>query len=158
MIASRTAAADKRVGAVVLLAGPGVSGKEILIQQLIALARARSVPQADIDAQVALQKQLIEALLPNKKRADLESIVRKLLALQSESSTPEQVEALMKTTLTLLDTPWFRDFLKADPRADLRKLKKTPVLALIGALDLQVPAENNIPELEQALAKAGNKE
>ena len=30
------------------------------------------------------------------------------------------------------------------------------MLALIGGLDLQVPAESNIPALEQALAKAGN--
>ncbi|WAS96077.1 S9 family peptidase [Nannocystis punicea] len=158
MIAARTGAADKRVGAVVMLAGPGVTGKEILVQQLIALARARGVPQADIDAQVVLQKQLLDGLAAKKKRADLEPILRKLVALQTGGATPEQVEALVGASLASLDTPWFHDFLKADPRADLRKLKKTPVLALIGALDLQVPAEGNIPELEQALAKAGNKD
>jgi fermentation-respiration switch protein FrsA (DUF1100 family) len=156
MIAARAAAADKRVGAIVMLAGPGVSGREILVQQLAALARAGSIPEAEIEAQVTLQKQLIEALLANKSQTELESILRKLVGLQTSNAAPEQVEALVKASLSRLDTPWFRDFLKADPRADLRKLKKTPVLALIGALDLQVPAESNIPEIEQALAKAGN--
>lgn len=158
LIAARTAGADKRVGAIVMLAGPGVTGKEILIQQLVAMARARGVAQADIDAQVVLQKQLLDGLTAKKKRADLEPILRKLVTLQAEGATPEQVEALVGASLTSLDTPWFHDFLKADPRADLRKLKKTPVLALIGALDLQVPADSNIPELEQALARAGNKD
>ncbi|MCY1058043.1 alpha/beta fold hydrolase [Nannocystis sp. SCPEA4] len=159
MIAAKTAAADKRVGAIVMLAGPGVSGKDILVQQLVALTRARGVAQADIDAQVVLQKQLLDGLAANKKRADLEPILRKLVALQAgNTATPQQVDLLVNASLASFDTPWFHDFLKADPRVDLRKLKKTPVLALIGALDLQVPADGNIPELQQALAKAGNKQ
>ncbi|HEY8378531.1 MAG TPA: alpha/beta fold hydrolase, partial [Nannocystis sp.] len=158
MIAARAAALDKRVGAVVMLAGPGVSGREILTQQLIAIARARALAQADIDAQVALQKQLLAALGARKPRPELEAILRKLVALQTEAATPEQIDALVAASIASLDTPWFHDFLEADPRVDLRKLKKTPVLALIGSLDLQVPASENIPEIEKALAKAGNKD
>lgn len=150
-IAASAGAADKRVGAVVMLAGPGVTGAEILPQQLAAIARASGVAQADIDAQIAQQKQLIAALKANKPRSEIEALLRKLVPLQQPGVSPDQVEAIVKASLGQLDTPWFRDFLKADPRPALRKLKKTPVLALIGALDLQVPADGNIPELEKAL-------
>lgn len=154
-VAAKAAALDKRVRAIAMLAGPGVGGKEILPQQLAAIARTRGVSQADIDAQLALQKQLLDALTANKPRADLEAILRKLVPLQQPGIGAEQAEAMVTASLGSLDSPWFRDFLKADPRPDLRKLKKTPVLALIGALDLQVPADANIPELQKALK--GNK-
>lgn len=157
MIAAKAAAADKRVAALVMLAGPGVTGAEILPQQLAAIARASGSSQADIDAQLALQKELLAALLAKKPRTDLEAVLRKLVALQTPGGRPQQTEALVTASLVSLDTPWFRDFLRADPRADLRKLKKTPVLALIGGLDLQVPADANLPQIERALQQAGNK-
>lgn len=157
MIAAKAAVLDKRVAAIVMLAGPGVSGREILVLQLIAMARARALPEPEIDAQVALQKRLLAALIAKKPRPELERILRELVAAQTGGASPEQTDALVSASLASLDTAWFQGFLKADPRVDLRKLKKTPVLALIGGLDLQVPAESNIPELEKALARAGNK-
>ena len=52
-------------------------------------------------------------------------------------------------------SPWFRSFLAHDPRPTLRKLA-VPVLALFGGLDLQVPADQNLPEARKALAESGN--
>ncbi len=157
MIAARAAGLDKRVRHIVMLAGPGVSGHEIMPMQLAAIARAQGTAQADIDVQVKEQKEVLAAILGKKPRAELEAITRRLVAAQAPGATEKQVEALVAASLGSLDTPWFHDFLKADPRADLRKLKTTPVLALIGSLDLQVPHEGNLPEIEKALARAGNK-
>lgn len=47
--------------------------------------------------------------------------------------------------------PWMRFFLAYDPAPALTDLG-VPVLALIGSLDVQVSAEENIPALEAALA------
>lgn len=158
MIAAKAAAADKRVAALIMLAGPGVTGAELLPQQLAAIARTSGSAQVDIDAQLVLQKELLAALLAGKPRADLEELLRKLVLLQTPTARrPQETAALVTASLMSLDTPWFRDFLRADPRADLRKLKKTPVLALIGGLDLQVPADANLPQIERALQQAGNK-
>lgn len=157
MIAAKAAALDKRVAAIVMLAGPGITGAELLPQQLVAIARASGAKQADIDAQVVLQKELLAALLARKPRADVEAILRRLVTAQTGGATPEQIDALVTASFASLDTAWFHDFLKADPRLDLRKLKKTPVLALIGGLDLQVPEGANLPEIEKALKQAGNK-
>ncbi len=157
MIAARAAALDKRVKFVVMLAGPGVAGRELMPMQLAAIARAQGAAQADIDAQVKEQRELLDALVAGKPRAEIEAILRRLIAVQAPKANEQQAGALVAASLGSLDTPWFRDFLRADPRVDLRKLKTTPVLALIGSLDLQVPAEQNLPEIERALAKAGNK-
>ena len=48
--------------------------------------------------------------------------------------------------------------LRHDPRPALRKLKSTPVLALGGTLDLQVPVQENLGEIEKALKAARNKD
>jgi hypothetical protein len=49
-----------------------------------------------------------------------------------------------------LQTPWLRYFLDYDPAATLRRID-TPILALFGELDLQVPPAQNRGPLEKAL-------
>jgi hypothetical protein len=53
--------------------------------------------------------------------------------------------------------PWLRFFLAYDPAPALAKLK-CPVLALNGAKDLQVIADQNVPAIKAALAQGGNKD
>ena len=61
----------------------------------------------------------------------------------------------MTAGLQQVDSIWFRYFLDHDPRPALRKVK-VPALVLNGELDLQVPADQNVPEIEKALKEAGN--
>ena len=51
--------------------------------------------------------------------------------------------------------PWFRYFLSFNPFEYLTKVK-CPVLALNGSLDLQVPSQENLKAIEQALTEADN--
>ena len=57
----------------------------------------------------------------------------------------------------MLLSPWYRQFIDANP-ADDWAVVQTPVLAFFGELDVQVDAALNQAALENALAKAGNKE
>jgi fermentation-respiration switch protein FrsA (DUF1100 family) len=57
----------------------------------------------------------------------------------------------------MLTSPWFRFFLDYDPLPNLQKTT-CPVLVLYGQNDLQVPAKVNMPLLQKAFAKAGNKD
>src|SRR5260370_2057277 len=65
-------------------------------------------------------------------------------------------EAQMGMQIKLVSSPWFRDFLKYDPAATLRKVT-CPVLDINGERDLQVPPEQNLPPIRKALEAAGNK-
>ena len=51
----------------------------------------------------------------------------------------------------MLTSPWFRAFVAYDPAPALRGLRM-PVLALLGAKDVQVVATQNEPALRAALA------
>ena len=52
---------------------------------------------------------------------------------------------------------WMRFFILHDPVEDWRRVT-SPVLALFGGLDLQVPAAENRAPMEAALAEAGNED
>lgn len=162
-LAVLTAAADKQVRFIVLLAGMGVSGQEILPMQMAALLKAAGAPEAELAPLVALEKKLIAGIMKKKPRPELEALARDLTSRQLALSkpptpvTPEQLDAVVKSSLDAFDTPSFRSLLKHDPRPALRKLK-IPVLALGGTLDLQVPVQENLGEIEKALKAGKNKD
>jgi uncharacterized protein len=54
-------------------------------------------------------------------------------------------------------SPWLRYFVSHDTRPVLRRVH-IPVLVLAGDLDLQVDPNQNVPEIESALAEGGNKQ
>jgi hypothetical protein len=54
-------------------------------------------------------------------------------------------------------SPWLRYFALYDPAPAIEKVT-CPVLALAGELDLQVPVDQNLPVIEEALKKSGHKD
>ncbi len=163
-LAMLAAAADKQVGFIVLLAGMGVTGKQILPMQMAALLRAAGATEDAIPGLMALETKLITAILKKAPRAQIEALARDLTRRQLEQSkpptpvTPEQLDTLVKSGLAAFETEAMRSLLLHDPRVPLRKLKNTPVLALGGSLDLQVPATENLGQIEKALKAAKNKD
>jgi fermentation-respiration switch protein FrsA (DUF1100 family) len=65
----------------------------------------------------------------------------------------QAIEQAVQQTLS----PWFRFFVSYDPRPALEKVS-VPVLAINGSLDLQVDAQQNMPEIKKALERGGNKD
>jgi len=66
-----------------------------------------------------------------------------------------KADALIAAQLKMVRSPWFRYFLTYDPRPTLAKVH-CPVLALIGEKDRQVPARENLSQIESTLKTAGN--
>ena len=60
------------------------------------------------------------------------------------------------TQIATVNNKWFRFFLSYNPYPTLKKVK-CPVLALNGSKDLQVPADDNLEAIENALKEGGNK-
>jgi hypothetical protein len=149
MIAPMVAARNPDVAFIVMLAGPGVPGDEILPAQLLLIAQANGTPRAVAEKQAAEQREL-DAILTGG--GDDAAIAKKLRDKVSEGLLDPQIEAQINT----VNTPWFRYFLKYDPAQDLRKVQ-CPVLALNGERDLQVPPRLNLPAIRKALEESGNK-
>jgi hypothetical protein len=159
IVASIAASQSKDVAYIVLLAGTGVTGEEILYVQAEMLARASGVADAGLAANRARQSKLFAILRAEQDNAEAEKKLRAVIeesaALVSGEERKKAFDPAMAQVRTML-TPWFRSFLTLDPSAYLRKVT-CPVLALNGEIDLQVSSKQNLPAIARALEEGGNR-
>ena len=155
LVGPMAAARSDDVAFVVMLAGPGIPGGEILQLQSELINRAEGTPDEVVRLNAALQARMFDIV---KREQDpvaaaplLRAALREASAGLPQGSTPQAIEA----QISQINSPWFRFFLTYDPRSTLAQIK-VPVLALNGSLDLQVPAEVNLREVGAALARGHN--
>ena len=160
LIAPKVAAATSDVAYIVMMAGPGVNGEKILLEQAALIVRASGVPESAVAEQTARQKELFaivrsepDRAVAQKKMTDIAK--REFAKLPEATKKAAGGEGAVVAQVTQLNTPWFRYFLTYEPRAALTKVK-CPVLAINGEHDLQVPPKQNLPEIEAALKEGGN--
>lgn len=154
LIAPICAAQSKDVAFIVLLAGPGVDGEEILVKQIADIERAQGISEEKIQADLRKSRQVYRLI---KTEQDTSRLRLKLSAML-ESEMGEQTENTKEQIKREVDqylSPWFRHFVQYDPRTSLEKVK-CPVLAINGEKDLQVDPKINLEAIEAALKKAGN--
>lgn len=163
IVAPLAASQSPDVAFVVLLAGTGVPGAEIVRRQSELIARAKGAPEEAIQrSQEALQRTFeVLRVVPDRaaRTASLRPLGKDLLVTLSEDQirTLGGIGAAGDAVVKGINTPWFRYFIDYDPRPALRKVK-VPVLALNGTLDLQVPPDPNLPEIAKALKQARNQD
>jgi len=171
LIGPMVAARCPDVAFLILLAGPGVPGKEILPAQSDAIQKALGVALSTRSKNLALQHAMIALALelrrmsgtgkpdPELVRNRLKTVVDRFVAGLNDTEktafadTREQLEAQFDSMVT----PWFQFFLEHDPRPILRAVK-VPVLVLNGSRDLQVLPGQNVPEIVAALRSGGNRQ
>ena len=155
-----TLLADERddIDFVALLAGPGVSGAELMRKQNQRIFAAAGFADERATDLLALLDRLFTTLvsdLPDDElRLRVEEIALQQLAINGIVGVDledERVQASVEAAMS----PWMRYFLRLDPRPSLERIK-IPVLALNGDLDLQVDAEQNLGAIESALMAGGN--
>ena len=162
LIAPMCAAKSKDVSFIVILAGPGVPGKDILLRQGYLIAKASGEKEDEIKKGLSFSKQLYDIVLASKDSTqaaeELELAIDEHISSLSpeERNKPDYKKENLQQAIKQISTPWFKFFMKYDPRKDLVKLK-IPVLALNGGNDLQVDPKQNLPQIEKALKKAGNR-
>ncbi len=162
LVGPLAASRSDTVAFVVMLAGPGVSGREILPLQTRLQAAAAGADPATLDRQVELLEEIVDTALSGAEEGAVRERLMALALEQFELGGEAAREALgddpraaIEPQLDRLLTPWFQYFLEHDPRPVLREVE-VPVLALNGELDLQVDADQNLPVIEEQLAAAGN--
>jgi pimeloyl-ACP methyl ester carboxylesterase len=166
VIAPMCAARSADVAFVVLLAGTGMSGAELLPIQTKLISIAAGMPAAEAEAQAQDMIAVFALMAAGKSEAEVTAHIRALALKQLESApgnkdTPrarleEQADKTAKDQGAQMFTPWFKRFIALDPRQNLEKVK-CPVLAVNGEKDLQVPSKENLPRIEKALKDSGNK-
>lgn len=158
IIAPMVASKDKAIDFIVLLAGPGVDGAQLLLMQNEALGKAQGMSAEQLAAAKAVNEALYKiAVGTNNDSLAQQLISEKLMALMPADMTETQRQQAVEAQSKMLTGPWMRYFLSNDPAKYLKQVH-CPVLALDGTKDLQVPAEENIAAIKTALAEAGNKQ
>lgn len=157
VVAPLAASRSQDVAFVVLLAGTGVTGEEIVGLQIAKIATAAGVPAATAELQAAASRRVLAKVVAGAPEAELRVGLREAIEVQMAPAklSEERMEESIAAALGVYRTPWFRFFLAYDPRPALRQLK-VPVLALNGELDAQADADQNLPEIEKALREAAN--
>lgn len=146
LIAPLAAKDNPSVAFAVLWAGTGTSGRNVIIEQVRAVAAASGAPPEIVAANVKKQRELVDAVIKAPDQATAYADAMKIALAAGET------EEKAGPGLRFMTGAWFRNFLVYDPAPTLRALD-IPVLALIGAKDVQVVASQNTPALEAALAR-----
>jgi hypothetical protein len=150
IIAPMAVVADPDVALIVLMAGSGVPGDQIIVEQLRLIEEAGGASKQKAAGDAATEREVLSLV---EKEKDIATLDKELHEKFVAAGMPEaQINASIKT----VTTPWFRDFLTYDPATALRKVA-CPVLVLNGEKDLQVPPAQNLPAIRKALEDAGNK-
>ena len=149
MIAPMVAVARDDVAFLVLLAGLGIPGDELLFLQAALLSRAAGASDAGVEANRKGQAELFALLHTEAAKEDLRGKAREILLRHGGEAALAQLDQVTSA--------WFRYFVRFDPAPTLRQVT-CPVLALNGSKDLQVPAKENLAAIAAALEAGGNKE
>jgi alpha-beta hydrolase superfamily lysophospholipase len=160
LIAPMVASSNTDIGFIVSLAGPGVTGQQIMVRQKEDIGRLSGMKENALKESVDIDKRFYAVL---RKEKDNNKAEKKILAIYSEilkkKKTPEaQLEKELKQLKQRFGArtyTWFRYFLTTDPARFWKKVE-CPVLALNGEKDLQVAAHENLPAIEKALNSGGN--
>jgi pimeloyl-ACP methyl ester carboxylesterase len=161
LIAPMVAARSGDVAFIVMLAGTGLPGDEILFMQGRLIAKVMGADEKGVERQRDIQKRLFEIIKTETDRkkaaARMRETIKKMVSelFADESKAARDLDATLDSQVARIDSPWFRFFLTFDPRPTLAKVR-CPVLALNGEKDLQVPPKENLGEIEKALKQGGN--
>lgn len=154
MVASRRA----NIGGVILMAGTGVDGRKISVNQTRLMSEAAGMPEYII----AINETMLRGLYDRQAEGGvLDGEFLDGLAEKMKQHLPEEMresfDARALTTMVMrkIHTDWFEFFATYDPVPALQKTQ-CPVLAIVGEKDTQVDPKLNMPPIEKALKDGGN--
>jgi pimeloyl-ACP methyl ester carboxylesterase len=128
-IALVAAQREKKIASVALLAAPGTTGAELVLEQQQQLFERAKTPESERASRIELQKKVNAAVLTGQGWEEIPAALRK----QAE-------------------TPWFRSFLEFDPAKVIPRLRQ-PILVARGETDQAHHAEK-LAALANARKKA----
>lgn len=159
LVALFTSLREVPVAALVTVAGPAVTGLELLIEQNRLILTQAAADEAAIDEQVAYLRALAAALeAGDDERARTltrDRVEAQLDALpDGQAPVGEARAAYVDAQVANTASPTFEQLVLSHPQPALRRLD-VPTLAVYFALDVQVAAAQNEGPMRDALHEAG---
>lgn len=161
LIAPMVAANNNDIAFIVLLAGPGVNGGEVLRTQVKRASELSNQNSDEINFNEKISKVAFDMV---RKETDLDKLKKQLKTyfIQVRDKNPKMMPDEMSNDklaaqVKSLTSAWVSYFIRTDPDQFLSKVK-CPILAINGSLDFQVMPELNLGGIRKSLLKANNKD
>lgn len=136
---------------VVMMGGPVVEGKKLLLEQGVSISKAEGKDSAYLASLRKYNSKIFEEVLsPKPDTSKIYRIIDESLQLNDSGIDSAEIDLYKKQQVQTLMLPWMQFFLKYDPAEDLKAVK-CPVLAVYGGKDTQVPAGMNTQRLEEII-------
>ena len=156
LIAPVVAVKTNDVAFIVLLAGPGTTGKQIVFDQIELISKTAGLTDSQIEQNRKLQEAIFNILLTEKDSAKQMDRLQRTYSNGMYPMMNDEQKKLIDAKVAGINNAWYKYFLTYNPYPTLTKVT-CPVLALNGEKDLQVPAKTNLTAIEKALTEGGNK-
>jgi len=162
LIAPMVASKSKDVAFIVLLAGTGIQGDQILLLQQKLIGKASGISDEDLQKSELENRKVFDIVNKStnleKLNNDLTDFIKQTFKDNPNAERPNGIsdEDFVKLQVEQIANPWMQYFIKYNPAPTLEKVK-CPVLAINGEKDLQVPPKENLEAIKKALQNGGNK-
>ena len=149
IIAPMVAAQNSHIAFIVMLAGSGIPGKQLMLEQKRGLETAAGIPAQAVNQSVRDTERLYDAVIDTPDQSSAATALQRAWTeIAKEQGKPSEPAP---PSLRVIASPWVRWFIRYDPRPALMKVR-CPVLAVGGSRDLQVPADDNLAGIKSALS------
>lgn len=161
VIAPMAAARSEDINYIILLAGTGIKGSDLLLMQTELICRSQGMSDSDILDVITMNKGAYDIITSTEDTLMLKKALKAyytpIVISMPEAQKPEgaTTDEIVNMYVNQLSSPWMRFFLKYDPSLILKDVK-CPVLALNGGKDLQVPSKENLEAIRAGLEKGNN--
>ena len=163
MIAPMVAARSKDVAFIVLLAGLGQKGEDVIYTQTELIHKTQGTDAGTTTLTIALSKRINAIVKSETDPKRVEQRINEDVAAYGGTVSEAQKESFeeaatgIKAFMPMYKTAWYRYFITFDPLPVLKNVK-VPVLALNGEHDLQVAWKENLDSIGTGLKAGGNKD
>lgn len=158
MIAPMVASRDQDIAFIVLMAGVGIPGDELLLLQQRAVGKVSGLSENMLMDIETANRTVFTMIKESTDLTQLSSDLIQYLKEHPDSTKPPGVDAdtYAQIKVDQLLNPWWLHFIRYDPANALEEVN-CPVLAINGEKDLQVPPKENLPAIQSALERGGNR-
>jgi pimeloyl-ACP methyl ester carboxylesterase len=162
VIAPMLAARNRDIAFIILLAGTGIPGDQLLLMQEELVAKASGVSDSEWQKIKPINRAIYDMIIRSTNQEQLKTdmtVYMKQTIKDNPDVKPEKMseDDFIQQLMRQVTSPWVQYFLRYDPVPALEKVK-CPVLAINGEKDVQVPAKVNLEAIKAALTRGGNKQ
>lgn len=162
IIAPMLASSSKDIAFIVLLAGTGIPGDQLLLLQQELIGKDSHISDTGLKTIKTINKGAFEIVVKSTNseqlKTDLTNYITQVIKENPDAMDSKGMnqDKFIKMQVDQIASPWMQYFIKYNPAETLEKVK-CPVLAINGEKDLQVPPKENLEAIKNALIKGGNK-